>query len=135
MSMSYLSSRAEILRSMYIDTGIRIAMIGSPHDFNQWIDTGVPENTDYLMDPGGIGEGVFYDRILVWDESDMDIDPVSLIAHINTGGEIWVVLPTMGDLRDPILAKYHPLKEMGHDPIPLSMSLEIYPVHISSRRA
>ncbi|MGA1821753.1 MAG: hypothetical protein ACMUIG_04430 [Thermoplasmatota archaeon] len=133
--MSYLSSRAEILRSMYIDTGIRVAIIGSPEEFNRWIDTGVPEDTDYLGGPGDIPDDGVYGRILIWDEEDLDFDPASLLGHLDGEGEIWSVVPVMDESRNAILGKYDPLRELGHAPIPLTISLEIYPVHISKRSA
>ena len=135
IDMSYLSSRAEILRAMYIDTGIRVAIIGSPDDFNSWIDTGVPEDTDYLKDPDEVPGDAVYGRILIWDEEDVDYDPKTLLAHIDDEGEIWSVVPTMGERRNSILGKFNPLRELGHTPIPLTISLEIYPVHISKRSA
>ena len=66
MSRTYLSSRVEVLKALFVETGRRVALINTPKEFNEWIDNGLPEDTDYLDTIQDRIDVKAYDIILLW---------------------------------------------------------------------
>jgi hypothetical protein len=133
MGTTYLSSRVEVLRALYVDTGRKMALIGVPGEFRDWIDKALPENVSYMNDQQALSDGSEYDIIVMWVPGGSEPDPVLLLEHLDHNGDLWLVLPTRDKVGRRILDRFEPRTIRGHPTLPLTFERELVPVWIRSR--
>jgi hypothetical protein len=93
MDELYLSSRTEVLRSMNIDTGRKVAIIGAPEDFIVWMNKILPIHTCIAGIPIDMGGERDFDIILWWTPRGAEIDGIEiLIEHLTSKGDLWIIV-------------------------------------------
>lgn len=93
MGELYLSSRAEVLRSMNIDTGRKTAIIGAPEDFIVWINKILPIHTQIVGIPSDIGADPIFDIILWWKPNGAKKKEIEeLVNHLTIKGDLWMII-------------------------------------------
>ncbi|MBN1538502.1 MAG: hypothetical protein JW939_00015 [Candidatus Thermoplasmatota archaeon] len=106
MKELYLSSRVDILRKVNMDTGRRVAFVGVPREFRDWMEKTLPMDTCIVDEPGEIPGGSSFDIIICWEESGVRMDRIENLARfLSKRGDLWVIA-SYGPERDRLLKKY-----------------------------
>jgi hypothetical protein len=93
MGELYLSSRTEVLRSMDIDTGRKIAIVGAPEDFIVWMNKILPLHTRVVGTPQDIGSDMEFDIILWWAPDGVESENYEKLAgSLSSSGDLWVIV-------------------------------------------
>ena len=93
MGELYLSSRTEVLRSMNIDTGRKVAIIGAPEDFIVWINKILPIHTYIAGGPSDIGTGTDFDIILWWSPKGVEKKWIEVLTEdLSDKGDLWIII-------------------------------------------
>lgn len=97
MVLRFLSSRTEVLRSLSLDTGRTILIIGAPNDFVEYLNKVLPQGS--LSVPtiddaiGPLNERDFW-SVLVWaEDSPGTLEGLQVFkALMRPSSELWVVV-------------------------------------------
>ena len=93
MGELYLSSRTEVLRSMNIDTGRKVAIIGAPEDFIVWMNKILPIHNCIAGTPDDMEAERNLDIILWWTPKGAGREGIdNLIEHLSASGDLWIIV-------------------------------------------
>ncbi|MGA1792986.1 MAG: hypothetical protein ACMUHM_03455 [Thermoplasmatota archaeon] len=89
----YLTSRAEILRKVNMDTGRRIALVDADPDFVRWMEKLLPSDSCIVGEPDELLECSFFDIIIYWEKEEVRMDRIErLIELLSNRGDLWIIL-------------------------------------------
>lgn len=90
----FLCSRTDVLRTIYMDTGRSVGMIGAPIDFMEWIEKVLPMDSVISGDIKNFG-AYGLDMILCWFRNELPSKDIidTLETHLAEDGDLWVVVP------------------------------------------
>jgi hypothetical protein len=133
MSRTYLSSRVEVLKALFVETGRRVALINTPKEFNEWIDNGLPEDTDYLDTVQDRTDVKAYDIILLWGLGNDGFGIEQLMETMDPESDLWAVVRVNDKEADRYRKEF---KFIDHVPgsVPLTLDLEIIPISLGMKR-
>ena len=87
-----LCSRSEISRSVDLDTGKNIAVVGAPKDFVKWLDRILPTDSLITDDVDSLLEKGSLDRMIVWiSGTSISWDDVIELLKRHGESSIWIV--------------------------------------------
>ena len=93
MTDLYLTSRAEILRKVNMDTGRRIALVDADPDFVRWMEKLLPSDSCIVGEPDELLECSFFDIIIYWEKEEVRMDRIErLIKLLSNRGDLWMIL-------------------------------------------
>mgnify|MGYP001142070343 CR=1 FL=1 len=134
MSTTYLSSRVEVLKALFVETGRKVALINAPVEFKRWIDSGLPEDTEYHESLEDLDDAGSYDIILLWNEEGDGIDVDRCRDRLDSEGDLWTVIPISDTESKEELRKKSDIHKKNPGPVPLTLDLEMVPVILRSGR-
>ncbi|MFW3146261.1 MAG: hypothetical protein ACMUIE_05570 [Thermoplasmatota archaeon] len=134
MGELFLCSRAEVLRTIYIDTGRKMSLVGAPEEFLEWADRMLPTDTAILHGTSELQDHGLFDIILLWYEtrSPPREEICTALEHLVEKGDLWVVVPRT--IVDEVVAELNEKDRINASrfSLPLSMKYELVPVNLGS---
>ena len=93
MGELYLTSRAEILRKVDMDTGRKIALVAAEPGFLRWIEKLLPSDTCIAGDPDELGDRSLFDIIIYWEKENVRMDRIEkMIDLLSQKGDLWIIV-------------------------------------------
>ncbi|MBN1389701.1 MAG: hypothetical protein JXA22_03555 [Candidatus Thermoplasmatota archaeon] len=124
----YLCSRTDILRNVNMDTGRKIALVGVPGAFKDWLEKVLPMDT-FIVDGGEeLPEGSTFDIIIYWDPGNIMLDIIDdLIGSLSDSGDLWVAV-LHGAGRELLSSRYEVKETLV---LNLTLTRDLVPVLLS----
>ncbi|MGA1820627.1 MAG: hypothetical protein ACMUHU_06430 [Thermoplasmatota archaeon] len=111
MAGLYLTSRAEILRKVNMDTGRRIALVDADPDFVRWMEKLLPSDSCIVGEPDELLECSFFDIIIYWEKKKVRMDRIErLMELLSNRGDLWIILEH-GSGEDILMERFSVKKE------------------------
>jgi len=135
MAPLFLSSRAEILRALSLDTGRNLLLVGAPKEFIDYIEKVVPAESIILKNENELKEGALFKIIVLWAEDRDKLGCLNVLtSHLADDSDLWVVVKRQAEQSPEI-------KELSRNPIPegianlpITFRLDLVPVLIRNRK-
>ena len=104
MAEFYLCSRAEILRKVNMDTGRKIAIVGAPSDFIEWMEKVLPYDTCIVDEPDQLLNCCILDIIIYWEPDESRNERLGRLREIlSEQGDLWIA-SLRGENREKLIS-------------------------------
>jgi hypothetical protein len=102
MGELYLCSRTEFARAVDMDTGRKVAIIGAPSAFPEWIERLLPADSCIVSRPQDLA-GQRELSIIIWwlREPYITEADINVMRSISKTGDLWIVVPRLEE-NDPV---------------------------------